>query len=441
MRATLKRISYAYFGTCWVPAAVAVAMELAFIGAQFLRSSAAQRAVDCILTWLFVLSLLGMLTAAAFHFAKKQWTKGAANLILLPVVAVVGGLATAVAGFIVAFSGTSGDGFADHLTIPRSISIAIPQENHGDMDSQSEWNPSAKDPFQRAMKQALQRHGAADSTVTADIDSLLWMAKHHPNVLRRYLACSPAWRLFEEDGKVFATRRWLVGPHWHYELHGYYSNLDKGFQSRVTIGLSGEPWAGEAETELAPGKTAPLDLSQSGTPESTLLINGGKTVVEVFEESPARERRLTKAALAYMQREFGELAGSPHWARIEKMIATSQTPPSQPSIRLWNSFQPGIYESEIWANPGEPGRVYLRAYEVTHGTRLSDDRLKEYSNEWIGWSDDHRQLFLSNTNFTIYEGDWDKPYAARFEVWFVPDSGKPERKLMERVFRIEGWQR
>lgn len=50
-------------------------------------------------------------------------------------------------------------------------------------------------------------------------------------------------------------------------------------------------------------------------------------------------------------------------------------------------------------------------------------------------------MFFSEASFTIYEGDWDKPYAARFEVWFVPDSGKPERKLMEKVFKIEGWQR
>ncbi len=34
-----------------------------------------------------------------------------------------------------------------------------------------------------------------------------------------------------------------------------------------------------------------------------------------------------------------------------------------------------------------------------------------------------------------------QPYAARFELWFVPDSGQGERKLLERIFKIEGWQR
>jgi hypothetical protein len=85
--------------------------------------------------------------------------------------------------------------------------------------------------------------------------------------------------------------------------------------------------------------------------------------------------------------------------------------------------------------------IYLKAFEVTKGTALSAGRLRQYSNEWIGWSDDPDELFFSNTHVTIYEGDWGKPYAARFEIWFVPDSGGPDRKLLERVFRIEGWQR
>ena len=44
--------------------------------------------------------------------------------------------------------------------------------------------------------------------------------------------------------------------------------------------------------------------------------------------------------------------------------------------------------------------------------------------------------------FTIYEGHWGKPYAARFELWFVSDnSGGQEKKLLEKNYKIEGWQR
>jgi len=100
-----------------------------------------------------------------------------------------------------------------------------------------------------------------------------------------------------------------------------------------------------------------------------------------------------------------------------------------------------MYESELWVNPGEPGMIYLKAFEITREVQLSADRLAKESNESVGWSDDSRELFYSNTHFMIGEGDWGKPYAARFEVWFVPDSGGPERKLMEKIFKIEGWMR
>ena len=34
------------------------------------------------------------------------------------------------------------------------------------------------------------------------------------------------------------------------------------------------------------------------------------------------------------------------------------------------------------------------------------------------------------------EGNWGQYYAARFELWFRPDTGAPERKITEKVYRI-----
>ena len=76
------------------------------------------------------------------------------------------------------------------------------------------------------------------------------------------------------------------------------------------------------------------------------------------------------------------------------------------------------------------------------------DRLKERSRiDVFNQSDTLIRIDMGNDNynsertFTIYEGDWGKPYAARFEVWFVPASGGQEKKLVEKNFKIEGWMR
>jgi hypothetical protein len=66
--------------------------------------------------------------------------------------------------------------------------------------------------------------------------------------------------------------------------------------------------------------------------------------------------------------------------------------------------------------------------------------LYQDSNEGIGWSSDGQELFLSATQITMFPGGYGKPYAARFELWFKPDSGKPERELLTRNFIIEGYE-
>ena len=245
----------------------------------------------------------------------------------------------------------------------------------------------------------------------------------------------------------------MIGSRWQYNPHGYYSrpDLNRGtnatiydFQSRFTIGFSGKPWAREGfqSPRLKNQETALIRLSKGNRlHESHCVIVAGDLIVEVFEQSDAKERRLTKAALNHVNEELRPLAESPTWTTIKKSIPNGSIRHGKASFDLRNSFQLGLYFSELWINPGEAGMIYLKAFEVTKGIPLSVASLKQYSNEWVGWSDNPEELFLSNTFFEIHEGDWGKPHAARFELWFVPDSGQSERKLMEKVFKIEGWQR
>jgi energy-coupling factor transporter transmembrane protein EcfT len=119
-----------------------------------------------------------------------------------------------------------------------------------------------------------------------------------------------------------------------------------------------------------------------------------------------------------------------------------------PNFQLYNSFQPGLYSYSLWTKKIEKGYCYLKAFEIIHNDPLSVDRLKARSRiDVFNPSDTLKRFDMENDNnnseniFTIYEGDWDKPYAARFEVWFVPANGGQEQKLVEKNFKIEGWMR
>jgi hypothetical protein len=180
--------------------------------------------------------------------------------------------------------------------------------------------------------------------------------------------------------------------------------------------------------------------------ESRIMIECGGVWVEIFEQSDNAERRVTKATVTNLEEEFSAFLKNP-----EDVVAAARTKSRELAsrlagdeghpFRLLTGMQPGIYGVVYSLNPGEPGSVYLKAFEVTKGTPLSVERLEAKSRTRMTWSADSSERFGAKAGFTIYEGDWGKPYAARFEVWFTPDSGKADRKLAKRIFKIEGWQR
>ena len=116
-------------------------------------------------------------------------------------------------------------------------------------------------------------------------------------------------------------------------------------------------------------------------------------------------------------------------------------PVNQTDFQLYNSFQPGLYEFDFWTDKIESGTIYLKAFEITQEYALSTDRLPKRSSIKIYNPTDSIKKIGTTSHFTIYEGDWGQPYAARFEVWFKPDNGGQEQKLFSKNYKIEGWMR
>jgi hypothetical protein len=132
----------------------------------------------------------------------------------------------------------------------------------------------------------------------------------------------------------------------------------------------------------------------------------------------------------------------------EPLIEDSQPTNTDSDFFILNGFQPGIYQYHFWTKRIEKGKVYLKAFELTNNDELSSESLQKRSETQVYNSTDMLKMFQRekqnsdlDKTFTIYEGDWGKPYAARFELWFIPENGEPERKLLEKNYKIEGWQR
>ena len=108
-------------------------------------------------------------------------------------------------------------------------------------------------------------------------------------------------------------------------------------------------------------------------------------------------------------------------------------------LQIWNGEQGGIYYYAFFWPALSDGEIYLRCFEATKGTELSASSLKPRTTVRVIGHNEFGQV-VSPTEFTIYEGDWEDYYAVRIEVWHKPTGGKPH-KLMEKIYRMEGWMR
>lgn len=108
-------------------------------------------------------------------------------------------------------------------------------------------------------------------------------------------------------------------------------------------------------------------------------------------------------------------------------------------LQVRKSFQGGIYEYSFFYPTLPEGTIYLKCYEVTENLPLSKSRIKKASRHEVRGTN-HFTCLVKHQRFTIYEGDWNKYYAARIEVWFKDKKGN-ERKLLEKIYAVEGWMR
>jgi hypothetical protein len=442
----MKRILTRYFSSWWLPAVVYICL----LGGYTITAIPRWKPLVLVSNVFFCiagLAFLGLIVASIWNLIKKRWGKGIINVLL----SLGCSAATVFAFGLLMFSsmfGPSEDGFADNLTIPEGIEIAEPE-----LDASGTMYVSiakGTDELQDTVRKALAIPGGDVAEFIPSMPSLRRAATDRAKTFRDYIEASPDWHVFLERGNSFASRCWSYGGEPRDTLHGYISEFDghSGFQTRCLICLDRKQWSRYSVQHAQEGtKPVKPEMSRGNNlHESRVMIDCGGVWVEIYEQSGKLERRVTKATVTALEKEFSEFEKNPK-AALVKVRARSRDLASRLAgkdghpFRLLTGMQPGIYGVVYSLNPGEPGSVYLKAFEVTKGTPLSVDRLERASKTRMTWSTEPSERFGAKAGFTIYEGDWGKPYAARFEVWFKPDTGKTERKLGERIFKIEGWQR
>lgn len=109
-------------------------------------------------------------------------------------------------------------------------------------------------------------------------------------------------------------------------------------------------------------------------------------------------------------------------------------------LQIWNGDQGGIYEYDFYYPQLSAGTIFLRCFEAGKNEPLSEDRLLRSSSVGNTAVVEFSKV-VKKQKFTIYEGDWEEYYAVRVEVWHRDSISCKETKLMEKIYRMEGWMR
>ena len=339
---------------------------------------------------------------------------------------------------------------ASDLNPPEGFELAEPEKSLCFIHffTRSHWRDAPANTFQQFVLSAIGRGPCLADDAECRLPALekLLGDPETREILIRYLACHPEWRLYRErDHRLHAVRLFrypdgTIAP----TLNMYYSHFpptdEHGkkvgdaaleFQFRFDIGLDGTAWNSDA--------VRPRNKTERRGAAWSTRFNCGGALADIFDQSRFPGRQMTAAALEYVENEFAALAAAPGGWR--DLLPGDSFRTGGPELILRDGAQGGIYEAAVWCNPGEKGTICLKAFEIAGGAPLSARRLKLSSGCVSGWSDDPGEQFQSSMHFTIYEGEWEHFYGARFELWFQPDSGGAERKLFEKNYKIQGWQR
>lgn len=343
------------------------------------------------------------------------------------------------------FWGPSEDHFADELVIPDGLDYAVPivESGIGPFANDNIYSETPES-FQMQVLRASQDGWRLDEAQPPAVPALaaLTSTDSGRQVLENYLAAHPewlvtnepqgrfAWRCFRAKGRPMTTRN-----HYYFFSAKADAGIPDHFQYRLGLSLSGKTgWPGSrAMMESGPDK--------HGVMRKWTSFMAGAVRVEIYDQSEVPGYAMTARTLALLEEEMAQLAAvaADNWRQA--LPADAGVVGGEPDLQLYQGLQGGIYQATWLCNPGEAGVTYLRAYEASRGTRLSAQRLEEATACRMGWSEQPNELFCAPAEFTIYEGDWGKFYAARFELWFRPDAGGEERLILSKHFRIEGWMR
>jgi len=326
------------------------------------------------------------------------------------------------------------------------------------------------DDLKKALEEA-RKYPATEQTpkntlVNIDLPELKYFAEGKIRILLRHLQASPEWKVFIEGQRIKQDGLWNdVDSGFHMEyLNEYAKSEDKWFpiddedrkapmnernfqQMKYLFRFEDEPFGYHAVWAKEPHvmKVGPLEgrmniklkASDQGI-ESYLAIGRPGLWFEVFEQTWHEQRKKTRNSLQLLKEFLREVRAAENEINeigyASKLMPPGYVKKGRPTLEL--KWDRGSYSGQAWVNPGQQGYVYLRVLNADTREYLSERLIGSPQKEYVGFSKDPATLFLHKCRFYIRASQLEQSFNAAFELWFHPEDGGPDRKLVSVVEKI-----
>lgn len=448
MGGLFRQCFYSYRDRWWVPFTTSIALLLIAVLITLFPPNSWLLGFSLIV---ILPSLIGMLGVTLWQLFRREFRRGLVNLSLFCVSSSICVVVFLMQSFYATSSHRPED-FGKDIVIPKGMHVIQPIGLH---ENAQPFDIESSDPRVSLFVESTEEALIQGQTINVDASILDAFTGDEKERLFRHLATSVKWLVTGSRDKRVAIRRHVKRNIWKGGLNGFHSeplneltSLSKQIQYRILLNLDddGEPAARSKNDTVVKTRSGPVALNIVNTDtqgmSSNLIIRSNSLSLEIFEQTPSRERYITSAAIKLVEDELRALLAS----KTSKSRDFDISLMPQESIKRRDkkmsitSEGDGNYFLYSYINPGEPGHVYLKAFEAIENTPLSVETLKKDTIRYTGWSNDPEEKFLCVTKAALYEGSPGTSYPARIEFWFSPQSGKPERKLTQNIYNVEGRQ-
>lgn len=300
----------------------------------------------------------------------------------------------------------------------------------------------------------------ATATTLHPAANLLKLEKDYPEIFEQYLNTAPKWAYAAHDDTFYSKPGHAV----------MIAETDEGLIGAVHVAFRSVS-AGETMPDgyvvKAPGNaiSAPEENETDEIPDFALDLGGKRYLLLAWRGSNAKATAYNaiNAAIAEIDQQLAPLAATPTPDTIEKLIQGEYCIKDGKTELLMNepASQFGIYQAEIYANPGRKGTLILVIRErdtnktlllYSHAAQYSADPTEVFRHDVpLALHDmegrrrlgSHAEVFDKNAPFfTIKLGESHRYFTITAEVHFSP-AGSPGDKtelLLKRHYNVQAFE-